>query len=220
MDLKSPTNLLTGPAWGPAAGGKPKQLVVLCHGVGADGRDLIELAPIFGEALPHARFAAPNAPEPYDLAPFGRQWFSIGNIDPNRLGPGVRRAVPVLDAFIDAELARLGIEDYALMGFSQGAMTALFTGLRRSPPPKAVLAFSGALIDPASLDTELKSRPPVLLVHGVVDDIVPAFRSRDAENTLRANGVPAEVVFEPGMGHGIGAVGLAAAAALLQRVFQ
>jgi phospholipase/carboxylesterase len=120
---------------------------------------------------------------------------------------------------IDAELDRLGIADYALMGFSQGAMMALFAGLRRAQGPKAILAFSGALIDQASLAAEIKCRPPVLLVHGVSDDIVPAFRSREAERALRAAGVPADVVFEPQMGHGIGPIGLAAAAPLLKRVF-
>src|SRR5271154_827650 len=104
--------ILSGPSWGPASGAKPKQLVVLCHGVGADGRDLIELAPIFGATLPDAIFIAPNAPEAYDMAPFGRQWFSIGDINPAKLGLGVRRAAKILEAFLDAELARLGLSSY------------------------------------------------------------------------------------------------------------
>jgi len=211
---------LSGPAWGPAGGGPARQLVVLCHGVGADGRDLIDLAPMLGQHLPHAAFVAPDAPEPYDMAPFGRQWFPIGNLDPARLGAGVRRAAAALDGFIEDELARLGVASYALVGFSQGAMTALFTGLRRAAGPAAILAYSGAPIDPQTLAAELKCRPPVLLAHGISDDIVPAFRSRDAETALREAGVAVETVFEPGLGHGIGEAGLAAGAALLGEVFK
>ncbi len=211
---------LAGPHWGPAAGGAAKQLVVLCHGVGADGRDLIGLAPLLGGSLPHAVFVAPDAPEPYEMGPYGRQWFSIGNIDPARLGSGVRRAALALDCYIDDELARLGVTTYALVGFSQGAMTALFTGLRRAAGPAAILAYSGALIDAPSLAKEIKCRPPVLLAHGVSDDIVPAFRSRDAQTALRGAGVPVEMVFEPGLGHGIGEAGLAAGRALLENVFK
>jgi phospholipase/carboxylesterase len=211
---------LTGPQSGPAEGGAPKQLVVLCHGVGSNGQDLIELAPLFSGVLPHALFVAPDAPEPYDIAPFGRQWFSIGTMDPATLGAGARRASLALDAFIDAELTRLRITDYALIGFSQGAMMALFTGLRRKPGPRAILAYSGALLEPQSLAVEIKSRPSVLLAHGVADDIVPAFRSRDAQTALRGMGVPVEAVFEPGLGHGVGEAGLSAGARLLAQAFQ
>lgn len=211
--------ILSGPVWGPASGAAPKQLVVLCHGVGADGRDLIALAPFFAGVLPDALFVAPDGPEPYDMAPFGRQWFPIGDINPAKLGGGVRRAAKTLDVFIDNELSRLKLTDYALIGFSQGAMTALFTGLRRAAAPRAILAYSGALIEPETLGVEAKSRPPVLLAHGESDDIVPAFHSRDAEVALRAAGVPVELVLEPGLGHGIGEAGMAAGAALLRRVF-
>jgi phospholipase/carboxylesterase len=211
--------ILTGPSFGPAAGGKPQQLVVLCHGVGADGHDLLDLAPYFARVLPHAFFAAPDAPEPYDMAPYGRQWFSIGDLDPAKLGEGVRRAQKHLDAFIDSELLRLGVTDYALLGFSQGAMTALFTGLRRAAGPQAILAYSGALIGPESLRAELKSKPAVLLAHGAEDDLVPAFRSDDAYKTLRGCGVPVEKMIVPGLGHGLDEAGMQAGAALLQRVF-
>jgi phospholipase/carboxylesterase len=210
---------LSGPSLGPASGEKPRQLVVLCHGVGADGSDLIDLAQVFAPVLPDAVFIAPDAPEPYDMAPFGRQWFSIGDLDPAKLGAGVRRAAQALDAFVDAELARLGIGEYALVGFSQGAMTALFAGLRRKIAPRAILAYSGALIDPQALIVEMANRPPVLLAHGEADDIVPAFRSRDAAATLRALNVPVELILSEGLGHGVDDSGLQAGATLLGRVF-
>ncbi len=209
--------ILSGPSMGPASGEKPKQLVVLCHGVGADGHDLIDFAPVFAPVMPDAFFIAPDAPEPFDMAPFGRQWFSIGDLDPAKLGDGVRSAARHLDAFLDAELARLGIADYMLVGFSQGAMTALFTGLRRKLPPRAILAYSGALIDPQSLASEIQNHAPVLLVHGEDDEVVPAFRSRDAAATLRAAGVPVELVISPRLGHGIDDAGLHAGVAMVER---
>jgi phospholipase/carboxylesterase len=189
--------------------------------VGADGNDLIDLAPYWGHALPEAVFAAPNGPEPFDMAPIGRQWFSIGDLDPAKLGNGVRRAALALDGFIDAQLAKYALPPtaYALMGFSQGAMTALFTGLRRAGAPRAILAFSGALIDPASLAGELKNHAPVLLAHGEADPVVPAFRSRDAEAALRAAKVPVETVFSPKLEHGIDDIMLTAGALFLQKAF-
>jgi len=134
---------------------------------------------------------------------------------------GVRRAATFLNPFVDAELARLNLpaDAYALMGFSQGAMTALFTGLRRATAPRAILAFSGALIAPDSLAAELMHRPPVLLVHGEADDVVPVERSRDAEAALCAAGVPVEASYVPRLGHGIDDTGLAMGALTLQRCF-
>ncbi len=213
--------LLDGPRYGPKNGRKPEQLVVLCHGLGADGYDLIDLAPYWAAALPAACFAAPNAPEPHPLAPQGRQWFDIADRTPVRLAAGVRRAARHLDAFIDAELARLALPpaEYALMGFSQGAMTALFAGLRRAPGPRAILAYSGALVAPETLAAERTNNAPVLLVHGEADEVLPAFLSRDAERALRAEGIAVESLFRPGLGHGIDDAGLSAGALFLQRAF-
>jgi phospholipase/carboxylesterase len=212
---------LDGPRWGPASRGTPRQLVVLCHGVGADGHDLIDLAPGWAKALPDAAFAAPDAPFPYDMAPSGRQWFSLADRAPAVLEAGIRRAAPLLDAFIDAELTRLGLpgDAYAMMGFSQGAMMSLFTGLRRKVAPRAILAFSGALIAPASLANEIANRAPVLLVHGEDDDVVPAALSRAAESALAGAGVPVTAVFRPRLGHGIDDVGLSTGALFLQKAF-
>lgn len=209
------------PSWGPASKGTPRQLVILCHGVGADGHDLIDLAPYWGQALPDAVFVAPHGPEPFDMAPVGRQWFPIGDLNPATLGSGVRRAAASLDAFIDQQLEKYGLPKtaYALMGFSQGAMTALFTGLRRPHAPRAILAFSGALIAPESLAAEMKNHAPVLLAHGEMDPVVPAFRSRDAETALKQAGVPVETVFSPKLEHGIDDIILTAGALFLQKAF-
>jgi phospholipase/carboxylesterase len=132
---------------------------------------------------------------------------------------GLRTATPCLHAFIDQELGRLNLADYAIMGFSQGAMIALFTGLRHTPAPRAVLAFSGALMAPQSLAAEIANRAPVLLVHGEDDDVVPATRSREAEAQLRAAGVPVEAHAIPRLGHGIDDTGISLGALALQRGF-
>lgn len=216
--------MLDGPRWGPAAGGAARQLVVLCHGVGADGHDLIDLAPAWSHALPEAVFAAPTAPEHYDQDPqgMGHQWFSVADRTPSVMADGARRAAALLGPFIDAELARLSLPAtaYAMMGFSQGAMAVLFAGLRRANAPRAILAYSGALLAPEALATDLANRAPVLLVHGEADDVVPVVRSRDAEQALRAAGVPVEATYTPGLGHGIDAAGITQGAVFLQRAFQ
>ena len=211
---------LDGPRWGPASKAAPAQLVVLCHGLGADGHDLIDLAPTWAHALPDAAFVSVDAPFAHDSG-FGRQWWSVADRSPPVVEAGVRRAAEFLSEFIDAELQRLGLpaDRYALMGFSQGAMTVLFTGLRRASAPRAILAFSGALIAPENLATELANHAPVLLVHGEADDVVPAQRSRDAEAALRAANVPVEAVYVPRLGHGIDDTGLAMGALTLQRAF-
>jgi phospholipase/carboxylesterase len=196
-------SLISGPGFGPLSGGPAKQLVIICHGVGADGADLISLAPFIAPELPDAYFIAPNGPEPFDMFPTGRQWFSLKSLAPAELSAGIRRAQAALDAFIDAELTRLNLppDAYALAGFSQGAMTALFTGLRRKTAPRAIIAVAGALIDPASLAAELTHRPPVLIAHGEADSVVPASRSRDAAAALNALGVPVQTHFSLGLDH-------------------
>ena len=199
--------------WGPGPGAA-RHLVALLHGVGASADDLLGLAPSLAPLLPGVAFVAFDAPEPYDGAPSGRQWFSLQDRTPSVLQAGAARAAPALDAALDAELARLGVASCALAGFSQGAMMALHAGLRRAPPPAAVLAYSGALLDVPTAD----ARPPVLLVHGTDDEVVPAARSRDAERLLRAAGVPVQAVFRPGVGHWIDDEGLRTGAVFLRGV--
>jgi phospholipase/carboxylesterase len=209
---------LDGPRHG-AAPGSARSLVVFLHGLGADGDDLISLAPLLGQRLTHAAFVSPHAPFPCDMAPFGRQWFSLQELDPAALLGGVRLAAPVLDAFLDAELERHGLGDdrLALVGFSQGTMMALFVALRRTKPCAAVVGYSGALIGAEALPEEIASRPPVLLVHGEADEIVPVAALPAAVAALRANSVPVESETRRGLGHGIDERGLALGAAFLAR---
>ena len=187
---------LSGPRLAPADGAAARQLVVLLHGLGADGNDLIGLGSTLAPFLPGAAFAAPNAPEPCDMAPSGYQWFSLAADAETGRSAGVRRAAPALDRFIDEELARSGVDDgrLALVGFSQGTMMALHVGLRRARPCAGIVGYSGALVDPANLKDEARAKPPVLLVHGADDDLIPAealFAGRRRAGSGRAGGAVA-----------------------------
>lgn len=210
---------LDGPRWGPAGGGAPRRLVVIAHGLGADGHDLIDLGPYFGKALPDALFVAPDGPEPRTGEPTGRQWFDPGDRAPAHLAASVAVAAADLLGFVDAELLRLRLppEQVALVGFSQGAMVSLHAGLRRAPPPRAIVAYAGALLDPKL--PPLPAPPPVLLVHGDADDVVPPQASARAAEALRAAGVAVELVSVPGLGHALDDTGLSAGALFLQRAF-
>ncbi|WP_419896515.1 alpha/beta hydrolase [Roseomonas sp. USHLN139] len=210
---------LDGLRWGPASGGAPKLIVFLLHGYGADANDLIDLAPGWGRSVPEALFIAPHAPLPCEAGPYGRQWFSLQDRSPARLLAGIQVARPLLDRAIAAECAAAGLPESAvvLMGFSQGAMMALDTGLRRAVPPAAILAYSGRLIAEDLLAAELRGRPEVLLVHGEADEVVPVQASRSAEAVLRAAEVPVEALYVPRLGHGIDDAGLSFGGLALQR---
>jgi len=211
---------LDGPRYDPASGGAPKQLVILLHGLGADGQDLIGLAPHWGHALPDAAFASPNAPFPCDMAPYGFQWFSVQDRSPETVLAGVRAAAPALDAFIDSELGRCGLAEdkLALVGFSQGTMMSLFVGPRRERQLAGIVGFSGRLIAPELLAGEIRTRPPVMLAHGTMDELVPFESMAVAEKGLKAVGIEVETHACPGIGHGIDQTGLIRGAAFLQRV--
>ncbi|HTP90527.1 MAG TPA: prolyl oligopeptidase family serine peptidase [Xanthobacteraceae bacterium] len=205
---------LDGPRLAPRSGAA-QQLVVFLHGYGADGNDLIDIGRAWQQYLPQAAFVSPHAPEPCGQAPTGRQWFPLTFRDENERWIGVNKAAPVLDRFLDSELARHKLPPSALMlvGFSQGTMMALHVGLRRAAPPAAIVGYSGLLVVPADGDAQsfaagIKSRPPVLLVHGDRDDLIPPQALFQAAQGLAALGVPVEWHLSPGTGHGIDAEGL------------
>jgi phospholipase/carboxylesterase len=205
---------------GPRAGlkaGDARALVILLHGLGADGNDLIGLAPQLAPVLPEAAFVSPHAPFPCDMAPFGRQWFSLQSREPAAVLDGIRAAAGPLNAFIDKELADHGLSDdrLALIGFSQGTMMALHVAPRRPRPAAAVIGFSGMLAGGDLLASEIESRPPVLLVHGEADEVVGFGAMAAARDCLKANGVSVSVLARPGLGHGIDHAGLGAAMAML-----
>jgi phospholipase/carboxylesterase len=213
---------LDGPGLAPLSGGKAAHLVVLLHGVAANGNDLISLAHAWRTLLPDAEFIAPNAPFPCDYAPEGRQWFSLQDRAPEKLLAGLREAGAILDRFFDALLAsrQLGDAGLALAGFSQGAATALYAGLRRQPQIAGIVAFSGALPGAKGLRSDIRSKPPVLLVHGAADDVVPFQSMANAKAMLEAAGVSVAAVARPGLGHAIDAAGVALAADFLRDILK
>ena len=212
---------LSGPSQPSAAGGKPKQLVVLLHGYGSNGDDLIGLAPFFAQALPEAEFLSPNAPFPCEIAPMGFQWFGLEDRSPDMKLGGVRLAAEILEPFLDAELSKRGLadRDLALLGFSQGTMMSLHVGPRRANRIGGILGFSGALIGPQLLAAEMKSKPPVLLVHGTADQVVPYGALAQAEKALKDTGIPVETESRPGLVHSIDQIGAQKGALFLRRCF-
>jgi phospholipase/carboxylesterase len=211
---------LSGPSRPPVAGGKPTRLVILLHGLGADGNDLIGLQQYWGRLVPEAEFVSPNAPFPCDMAPYGHQWFSVQDRSPPSVLAGVRASAPSLDAYIDDELDKRGLDDSdaVLVGFSQGTMMALFVGLRRARALAGILGYSGRLIAADLLAGELRSRPPVLLVHGTEDPLVPFESLADAEAALNRERVPVETLACVGIEHSIDPEGLERGGRFLREV--
>jgi len=205
---------LDGPRLAPRSG-QTKQLVVFLHGYGADGNDLIDIGRLWQAQLPDAAFVSPHAPRPCGQAPMGREWFPLTFRDPGERWTGVNTAAPVLDAFLDAELARHALPPaaLALVGFSQGTMMSLHVGLRRAVAPAAIVGYSGMLAlpeetAPNQIAAGIRSRPPVLLVHGDQDPLIPVDALFHAAQSLAALDVPTEWHISPGVGHSIDQEGL------------
>ena len=210
---------LDGPRLVPLSGLKPNALVILIHGYGSNGDDLISLARMIQPALPNAAFVAPNGPSQIPRMAAAYQWWPIETFSMAERAAGAAAAAPALDAFITQELkaAELTSDRVLLVGFSQGTMMALHVGLRRPEPVAGIVGISGMLVAPERLQAEIRSRPPVLLIHGTEDDVVP-FRSMElASAALTASGVTVETHVSPGLGHSVGEDGLAAAAAFAIR---
>jgi phospholipase/carboxylesterase len=216
---------LDGPRLAPRSG-SAKQLVVFLHGYGADGNDLIEIGRAWAGLLPDAAFVSPHAPRPCGQAPMGREWFPLTMRDPGERWRGVTSAGPGLDAFLDAELKRANLPPsaLALVGFSQGTMMALHVGLRRAVSPVAIVGYSGFFVlpenvGPEAIKDEITARPPVLLVHGDQDDLIPLQGLFQSAQILAALDVPVEWHVSAGIGHGIDQEGLRQGGEFLARRF-
>ncbi len=192
-----------------------RQLVVFLHGYGADGKDLIELGRQWQTWLPDAEFVAPHAPDRCAQSPSGRQWFPLSTRGDDDRWPGVNHAAPRLDAFLDQELERLKLDDrkLALVGFSQGTMMALHVGLRRSRGLAGILGYSGMLVGPEHLKslsplTATHRPPPILLVHGDADNVIPVDALFAASDALSQAEIPTQWHLSFGVAHGIDQGGL------------
>lgn len=204
-----------------ARSGAARSMVVFLHGYGADGADLLGLADPLAPHLPDTVFLAPDAPEPCAGNPFGRQWFPIPRLDGSSEAEsraGLERAAVDLDAFLDARLAAEGMApaQLAVVGFSQGTMMALDVLPRRPAPIAGIVAFSGRLLRPEALATCALSKPPVLLVHGDQDPMVPFAEMGAAGRALTEAGFETYGHVMKGTGHGIAPDGLSVALAFLK----
>ncbi len=212
--------LLQGPERAPDGGGAPESLIVFLHGYGSNGDDLIALAEPLARILPRTHFLSPHAIEPCPGAPNGYQWFPLSTLARDERDEGVVRAAPILDRWIDRQLERFALpaSRLALVGFSQGTMMALHVGLRRSEPVAGVLGFSGALARISHLMDELRVRPPVQLVHGDQDPVVPFWMMFEAVGALEAMKVPVDWHISRNTPHSIASDGLQEGAGFLKRV--
>jgi phospholipase/carboxylesterase len=204
----------------PSAGGAPTSLVVMLHGVGSNKEDLIGLAPYLGPALPNTAFISVDGVEECDMAPMGRQWFSLSDRSPARMMSEVARTAPTVHAFLDQLLLDSGLDEsrMALLGFSQGTMMSLKLGLQRKKTPAGIVGFSGALLAGDDFASTVTSRPPVQLIHGEDDGIVPFGAMARAKMQLEGVGVKVQTLACPGLAHSIDEPGLRRAAQFLAGV--
>lgn len=202
----------------PASGGDPKQIIVLLHGYGSNGQDLISLAPYWAPAVPNAVFVSPDAPFPCE-AGMGKQWFSLMEYTPEKLLEGAREAAPILDAYLDDLLKEYGLTDgsLALVGFSQGTMMSLYNAPRRKRQIAGVLGYSGALIGAEELGQGTK--PLIHLIHGENDSVVPVASYHKAVKSLTQNGFSVSGHTTPMLEHSIDGEGIESGAKFLKKIF-
>jgi phospholipase/carboxylesterase len=212
---------LDGPRLSPASGGPARQLVVILHGYGADGADLIDLGRAWQGQLPDAAFIAPDAPEhlPFE-ALGGRQWFALEERSLSEYRIGAESVQPALDRFLDEELARLSLDGsaLALVGFSQGAMMTFQCGLRRKTAPAALIGYSG-LLPGADRLGGINTESPVLIVHGSEDDVVPGYHAEAAHKALASAGVVSQHHLLANLGHSIDERGMVLGGRFLEKAF-
>ena len=217
----SETPKLEGPRYGPAIEGPPHQLIILLHGVGSDGKDLIELAPFLAQSFPNAAFVAPNAPNRYDQGLSGYQWLSSGIRIEAEVVEAVKTSAEILNAFIDEELRNVGLgpESLALIGFSQGTMMSLFTAPRRDRPIAGILGYSGRIVGAHLMEADTKSRPPVFLAHGEMDPVLPIECLDAARQTLEDCDFSVQTLRCPNLGHSIDQKGIEEGPNFLRTIF-
>lgn len=203
------SKIVNGASLKPRSGAPPKKIILLLHGFGSSGTDMISLAPQWQDALPDTLFLAPHAPQRCSMMGAGYQWWGLSGFAPSALAAGAASAAPAIDAFIDRKLAQYGLTeaDLALVGFSQGTMMALHIALRRPRAAAAVVGYSGMLAGSVGLAHDF-SKPPVLLVHGTADPVVPIAALHMSESELKRLGVEVTTHISYGVAHSVDPVGL------------
>lgn len=208
----------------PTSGSAPKQLIVMLHGVGSNGQDLITLAPFMAGYVPDAQFISPDAPYVYDMAPpdypNSFQWFSLQSRDPHDMLKGVTDTKPLVDDFLDGLLDKYNLtaDKLALVGFSQGTMTSLYVGPRYKDKIAGILGYSGALIGGDELGN-FAHKPPVCLIHGEADNVVPVQMRDFAQAQLEEAGYNVSGHTTPKLQHGIDQDGILVGGKFLKTVF-
>ena len=212
------SKIVNGASLQPLSGASPKQIIMLLHGYGSSGADLISLAPHWRQALPDALFLAPNAPQRL-AAGTGYQWWPLHGFSPQALAAGAGQAAPAIDDFIDRKLRQYGLADtdLAIIGFSQGTMMALQVGIRRAVPPACIVGYSGMFVGATGLAADRIARPPVLLVHGSADPVVPVAALHAAKAALDNIGISVETHVSAGLGHSVDPTGLRLGAAFVAK---
>jgi phospholipase/carboxylesterase len=212
--------IVNGASLQPLSGGAPKRIVLLLHGFGSSGADMIALAPAWQQAMPETLFLAPHAPQQGPMRG-GYQWWPLGTLSPAALAAGAASAAPAINAFIDRKLEQYGLTeaDLALTGFSQGTMMALHVGLRRARQVAAIVGYSGMLAGTADLRPETVSKPPILLIHGSQDNVVPAGAARVAEHELQSLGLSVKTHICVGLDHSVDLEGLKLGCAFVMDAF-
>ena len=204
------SKIVNGSSLQPLSGGSPKQIVLLLHGYGSSGADLITLAPHWQRDLPDALFLAPNAPQRLSNLSSGYQWWPLSAFTPQALASGAASAAPAIEAFMERKLHQYGLTEsnLAIVGFSQGTMMALHVGLRRPRQVAAIIGYSGMLTGGHELSQLPITKPPVLLVHGSADPVVPVAALHAAKTQLEHLGVDVTAHISPGVGHSVDPAGL------------
>jgi len=204
------SKIVNGASLQPLSGGPPKQIVLLLHGYGSNGADLNSLASHWQSALPDALFLAPNAPQRLGSLAAGYQWWPLSAFTPQALAAGAATAAPAIDAFVDRKLNQYALNeaDLAIVGFSQGTMMALHVGLRRTHQVAAIIGYSGLLTGAHELAHRPITKPPVLLIHGSADPVIPVAALHATKDELEHLGINVTTHISSGVGHSVDPVGL------------
>lgn len=218
MEFAKITN---GASLKPLSGGAPKQIIMLLHGFGSSGSDMIALAPHWQDVLPDALFLAPHAPQRCAMMASGYQWWGLSGLAPSALAAGAASAAPAINAFVDRKLNEYDLSeaDLAFVGFSQGTMIALHVGLRRRKAVAAIIGYSGMLTSTADISHNDMPKPPILLVHGSSDPVVPIAALPMAERELKSLAIDVTTHISHGLAHSVDPAGLELGRNFLMKAF-